>query len=94
MRRTRLSVVGIVLLSAAAIGESLAFIGGLFGESNLTWIGYAIVIAPVLVVLVRLLRTPKNVTNTIESFDRTIVSDADGPEFSHHEDGQTRCRNG
>ena len=62
---------GIVLLTAAAIGESLAFIGGLVGVSSLTWVGYAIVVAALLVVVAKLLR---------ERSDKTCASDAEGPE--------------
>lgn len=72
-----------MLLTAAAIGESLAFIGGLVGASNLAWIGYAIVIGPVLFVLAKLLRTPKDITNTIESVDS--ASDADTLDSSDQE---------
>ena len=70
-RRARIGLVGIVLLTAAAIGESLAFIGGLFDAPKLAWVGYAIVVVAVLVVVAKLLR---------ESADRTCASDAEGPE--------------
>ena len=51
MRRPRLTIAGIVVLSAAAIGESIAFIGGAFGPPSLVWIGHGIVVAAVLGIL-------------------------------------------
>ena len=60
-----------MLLTAAAIGESLAFIGGLFGSSTLVWVGYATVIAPVLFVIAKLVNAPKDLPNTTDSPDRS-----------------------
>ena len=94
MRRTRIGLVGIVLLTAAAIGESLAFIGSLFGAPNLAWIGYAIVIAPVLFVVAKLLHTPKDITNTVEGFDRSLAPDVDSPDFPNRNAGESSSNAG